>query len=540
MDWDKFLSELENNGDTETAVFLAAMKQISEITAENLENSDKRSEINQQIELITEYKNKFGDRLYELGQMRGFRTNGENAIVGGDYYYYIADQKMKAAVYYARFLNILKTNLGRDISYIKYLMLNNMMREVRFFGASYQYLWHWKMKQAHLFRNVSGSTEPSANGLKANGIKAFFETMFNMVIDQMNKSREGTFSYSTDPFIDIFKYLKIQKNGTKSEVYESNGVKLSISDINNDSKAKFEIITNAEINSIFCGSTAYDYYSFIQNNGFDPEREYSFAVELYPTLPEEKKNDKGTTKNIKKLIYNYLKSWNRNEIDKMEYNDAAEVKHIGSWVADDKEVVTCGKIVPNDTVTVEEGRIPTTVKEKTPYFMELSKEDVIYLMLKLMGEDQNITESFDFEFENQLKARISDWIKKVKVAAANGSQPDDFSCGFCDRISIDKELKITVSSLDPKLVSNNLGTIEECVKAVSNNLIKIIKEYFKQRYEKILNSEHKVADFILDFIKKNRYTCPDYIDQYTEFSQDANDAELVLLKKILFKKGTKS
>ena len=58
MDWDKFLSELKNNGDTETAVFLAAMKQISEITAENLENSDKRSEINQQIELITEYKNK--------------------------------------------------------------------------------------------------------------------------------------------------------------------------------------------------------------------------------------------------------------------------------------------------------------------------------------------------------------------------------------------------------------------------------------------------------------------------------------------------
>lgn len=532
MNWNDFLISLKNAGDKETADFLAAMKQISEITVKDLEHDEKRSAIDSQIKIITDYKNKYGDRLYELGRMRGFRTNGERAISGGDYYYYIADQKMKAAVYYARFLNILENNQNMEIAYIKYLMLNNMMREVRFFGASYQYLWHWEKKQAHLFRNVS-STEPSIDGLKADGIKVFFEAMFNMVIDQMNKSRENTFSYSTDPFIDIFKYLKIKKSDSEVE-YSSDGIKLFISDITNDSTAKFEIITNAEINSVFYDSNAYDYYSFIQKQDklFAPEREYPFAVELYPALPEKEKNEKGTTTDIKDLIYNYLKSWNRSEIAKLENN---RLKHIGSWVADDKEVVTCGTIVTNK-VKVSAGSIPT-VKDKTSYHMELSKEDVIYLMLKLMKADQNITESFDFEFESQLKQCISKWIKKVKGATADGSQPDDFLCD--SKIIIDKELKITVSSIDPKPVSNNTGTIDECVKAVSNKIIKIIKEYFTNRYKSILESEHKVADFILDFISQKRYKCPDYIYEYNEFSRNSNDTELVLLKKILFKKGTK-
>ena len=40
---------------------------------------------------------------------------------------------------------------------------------------------------------------------------------------------------------------------------------------------------------------------------------------------------------------------------------------------------------------------------------------------------------------------------------------------------------------------------------------------------------------ILDFIKSNGYTCPEYISSYNEFSREQNDAELVLLKTMLFK-----
>lgn len=165
MNWNDFLISLKNAGDKETADFLAAMKQISEITVKDLEHDEKRSAIDSQIKIITDYKNKYGDRLYELGRMRGFRTNGERAISGGDYYYYIADQKMKAAVYYARFLNILENNQNMEIAYIKYLMLNNMMREVRFFGASYQYLWHWK-KSKRTCSAMSAVQSRLSTGLK--------------------------------------------------------------------------------------------------------------------------------------------------------------------------------------------------------------------------------------------------------------------------------------------------------------------------------------------------------------------------------------
>lgn len=34
--------------------------------------------------------------------------------------------------------------ISNNIDYRLYMMLNNMMHEIRFWGAAYQYLWHWK------------------------------------------------------------------------------------------------------------------------------------------------------------------------------------------------------------------------------------------------------------------------------------------------------------------------------------------------------------------------------------------------------------
>lgn len=547
MNWEDFLSGLEKDNDIETVEFLKAIKFISEVEATVLEDSEQRSEINSMITKISEYIDTYQNILYEISLMNGFFYPLDNTEkIDRDYYYYIADQKMKAAVYYARYCNILETNQDKDIAYIKYLMLNNMMREVRFFGASYQYLWHWEKKKAHLFRNVSGSYDPPHNGLKAKGIKAFFEAMFNKVIKQMNQSREGTFSYSTDPFIDIFKYLKIKSVASQSDIdIEENGITLSVSGISNDSKAKFEIISYAEINSVFCGSDTYDYYSFIQSNQFNSDCEYPFAVELYPTLPEEAKNETETTKHIKDFIFNYLKSWSSLSGD-----------HIGSWVADDKEVVTCGSIAKN-TFDVTADRIPTYIdpnKSNTSYRMELNKEDVIYLILKLMEKDQKITDSFVFEASPSLKNRLSDWIKRVKQKQKEQDDGNDntipkFTGNYYDQISINisinNKLVINIKSIDPSLISGNSGTVDECVNTVVKMIIKMVKNYFTKRYETILGSDHKVADFILTFIKEQKnpnnepYTCPEYIKKYNEFDAGDNDCELVLLKYCCFKKGDK-
>lgn len=525
MNWEKYLEDLIKNNDEETADFLSAIRSISEVEAKNLEDSNRRSEINSMTAKISTYIAKYKDTLYEISMMDGFfYPLDQTENIDRDYYYYIADQKMKAAVYYARFCNILETNQNKDIAYIKYLMLNNMMREVRFFGASYQYLWHWEKRKAHLFRNVNDNNNrnPSSNGLKADGVKSYFEEMFNKVIAQMNQSREDTFSYSTDPFIDIFKYLKIEA-GNSQFTLEKNGIMLSINGIENNSTAKFEIITDAEINSVFCGSEAHGYYEFIQIEYFNPNCEYPFAVELYPILPEEEKNSKDTTKNIKDFIFNYLNSWNKDS-----------VKHIGSWVADDKEVVTCGKIVAN-TVDVKDNNIPKTTDENTSYYMELTKEDVIYLILKLMDADESITDSFIFELVSREHLRY--WVKQVKEAVKKGDNPPEFR-GKTTADSIKAKgtsFKIDITSLSPDQINNNSGTVDECVNSVSNKIFNMIKEYFKDRFKSILASPHKVSDFILDFIKSNGYTCPEYISSYNEFSREQNDAELVLLKTMLFK-----
>lgn len=166
--------------------------------------------------------------------------------------------------------------------------------------------------------------------------------------------------------------------------------------------------------------------------------------------------------------------------------------------------------------------------------MELTKEDVIYLIMKLMDADESITDSFIFELVSRDNLRY--WVNQVKEAVKKGDNPPEFR-GKTTADSIKAKgtsFKIDITSLSPDQI-NNSGTVDECVNSVSNKIFNMIKEYFKDRFKSILASPHKVSDFILDFIKSNGYTCPEYISSYNEFSREQNDAELVLLKTMLFK-----
>lgn len=270
--WDVFLEKLnsENNFNQQLREYLSAIKYISEINVEKIDDSKVREEINEKLDIIVKFIQTYGTDYYEIGLIKGFKINKKIddhwSIDGRDYYYYIADQKMKASVYYVRYLNfinkyltentsaerelmgyisdihsklereieITKDNIigviddeldkteyslklrkkcidcieqirTNDISYLEYMLFNNMMREIRYIGAAYQYLWHWETKTKNLFRYVSYDGE-ELNIIPNYNKKSFLENMFNSVISHMNKSSRKLCSYSEDPYVDIFKY----------------------------------------------------------------------------------------------------------------------------------------------------------------------------------------------------------------------------------------------------------------------------------------------------------------------------------------------
>lgn len=255
--WSNFLTSLENNHCEEKNYF-EAIKYVSDIDSKTIDDEEIREKINGYIETIVQFIGKHKN-YYELSNVKGFKKN-DGSIRGRDYYYYIADQQIKATVYYARYLNFIEgceitaerdldvrvrlqnicdehgvqldcsnkdnkvecickslvehietndfpamktlekevleqvdnqsgnfedtdsqvSNLGdngqltldelksiriellrygeeykisNNIDYRLYMMINNMMHEIRFWGAAYQYLWHWKSYKKTLYRS---------------------------------------------------------------------------------------------------------------------------------------------------------------------------------------------------------------------------------------------------------------------------------------------------------------------------------------------------------------------------------------------------
>lgn len=107
--WEDFLCELNENDefDRELKKYLNAIKYISEINIDSIDN-DKDS-IFKNLEILGEFINKFKTDYYEIGMIRGFANNIDEIkkLDGRDYYYFMADKKMKASVYYMRYLNFI-------------------------------------------------------------------------------------------------------------------------------------------------------------------------------------------------------------------------------------------------------------------------------------------------------------------------------------------------------------------------------------------------------------------------------------------------
>lgn len=591
--WTVFLNKLNANDgfDADLKKYLEAIKYISEISVEGIDMSDERERINDYLKSIDEFIKSYSTEYYEIGLIEGFKTNekldnGTWKIDGRDYYYYIADQKMKASVYYVRYRNYIDNHMNNDeeekgnlkqyickitsmiesdieiseeniisviddymemkeenqklrqkcvecvdrirannIEYLKYMLFNNMMHEIRYIGAAYQYLWHWELKTKNLFRYVSYEGEEITIGDNYTK-KDFLQEMFRKVISHMNNSSKALCSYSEDPYIDIFKYLKIMKSQTSSSVNiasENQEVTITIENLSNSNKATFDFIKGVDINSVYRNGIAHDFYKFVQDGKeMSNGDKFAYAVELYPELPAQEKNSKNTTKKIKDLLIEYLRTWVTD----------GDVNSLMSYVADDKEVVTYGEIEKN-LVTVDASSVPNEVITGTRYQMTFDKNELIYLLLKINNKYtvEEIVKQFNIEIN---LGNIDYWITKVlkketqEVYVLSGNIVEQIT----DKKKISISFKVNVSASIMNDIENS--TLEKCKKKIKKNVEDQIKEYFKSRYENILKDEHRFVDFVLNFIHEEHH-CPQYITEYNEFEPDKGDPEISILKYIIFK-----
>lgn len=434
--WSNFLTSLENNHCEEKNYF-EAIKYVSDIDSKTIDDEEIREKINGYIETIVQFIGKHKN-YYELSNVKGFKKN-DGSIRGRDYYYYIADQQIKATVYYARYLNFIEgceitaerdldvrvrlqnicdehgvqldcsnkdnkvecickslvehietndfpamktlekevleqvdnqsgnfedtdsqvSNLGdngqltldelksiriellrygeeykisNNIDYRLYMMLNNMMHEIRFWGAAYQYLWHWKSYKKTLYR--SGLLEKKDAEKKQDknddiAVHKFMKDMFQECIDHMNSPSLSRHSFSENLLIDVYKYLILEKEEHNAliKIKDENGLCIVCKSIKNEKEVEFHIIKGASINSIFVDGSDQDFSTFIQNNKIPVD--YGYTVEIYPQELQGETNDKGTIKGMRDtLLPLYFKSW------------GIDASLSRTKVADDKEVIT--------------------------------------------------------------------------------------------------------------------------------------------------------------------------------------------------------
>lgn len=432
--------------------------------------------------------------------------------------------------------NVENIKANNDISYKVYMLFNNMMREIRYYGAAYQYLWHWDKKSKNLFRYSKNGNEQNRNEEQFNNVKSFMQNMFNSVVDHVNKPNNGLYSYSENPFIDIYKYVRIEKCNEYNVLNEDNEIKIEVKGLNNTNKSIFEIINKTSVNIIKCYDEIKNFYEFIQNNNSKEIIEDStFSVELYPRLNVEK-NEKDTPINIKSLFYNYLVSWDD------------ETKHIMSYIADDKEVVTSGDI--NDEEIIVNDKNTESLKpykENCKFIISFEKKDeLIYLIIKLFGYEKEI-ESIVKKIKFEYHTNYPNWSLEKDIENAREAKKNEVTIEYHICISEKEYLSLLITIKDINSYYNSKNESID-IGDINKTIIKKLQESFKYRYNTIIKNSgnYKKANFVLDYIKscdeffdkkKNKYLIPLYLHTYNEYKgkDEKVDEEISMIKNIIIK-----
>lgn len=633
--WSNFLTSLENNHCEEKNYF-EAIKYVSDIDSKTIDDEEIREKINGYIETIVQFIGKHKN-YYELSNVKGFKKN-DGSIRGRDYYYYIADQQIKATVYYARYLNFIEgceitaerdldvrvrlqnicdehgvqldcsnkdnkvecickslvehietndfpamktlekevleqvdnqsgnfedtdsqvSNLGdngqltldelksiriellrygeeykisNNIDYRLYMMLNNMMHEIRFWGAAYQYLWHWKSYKKTLYR--SGLLEKKDAEKKQDknddiAVHKFMKDMFQECIDHMNSPSLSRHSFSENLLIDVYKYLILEKEEHNAliKIKDENGLCIVCKSIKNEKEVEFHIIKGASINSIFVDGSDQDFSTFIQNNKIPVD--YGYTVEIYPQELQGETNDKGTIKGMRDtLLPLYFKSWG---ID-------ASLRR--TKVADDKEVITYGKCY-SDSVKLDAENKSSFIEKKdgTLFSMNLKKDDIIKLLLLLYQKKKDSDEAIKIlvgkivngmNYNPGLKGKFKSFYEGADIWRQQLIWNKSDGAPFKIDINVNKDYLDQMSVDARKDLKSASDTIIDKVR-------ESISDFLTNRYVYILAEDNTKIEFIMSTIEYKDFNFW-LVSQYNEYMVNIEDPEIAMLKYIVFKEA---
>lgn len=607
--WEEFIDNLSCEGfDADLKKYLNAIKCLAAIDISNIDNEEYRKNIDSQIDQIVDFIEKHEKNYYEISCSKGFKKNNDKSISGRDYYYYIADQQVKASVYYVRYLNFLErsqlddmrkneiihnlniyknflicnksddsqkepvvdierecenliniinntsyTNetsnedaplsmdiedmkhqciqyldeikLSQDIEYKKYMMFNNMMREIRFFGAAYQYLWHWKKEKKTLYRCGNLECEKSENPLDSK--EEYIKNMFKNCISHMNSPSKSKHSYSENLLLDIYKYLVLPKqeesNKDNTCVLTENEISITSCLLKNDNTVVFNIIKEADVNSIFVDAASKSFHDFIVGKNLQ-RYDLPYTVEMYPQSLCGERNDKGTTKGMRDwLLPAYFNSW------------GIDCNFSKTKVADDKEVITYGKCY-SEKVNVYENTncIYKDFNSGTLFSMILDKEDVIYLLLKIFEQKQK-------KLDDIIEAIVRNfsWMDKYQTFENCYKSNNEYKIDarfYKDNVTgLLFEVVIKGSHFEGNnyLDENNEKiSVEAAMKKCKKHIKSKIEACLRERYNNICATEHTKSDFILTTMREDEY-CFDLIKKYNEYL--IGDEEITMLKYLIFK-----
>lgn len=615
--WKSFIDSMKEDKYQGVKNYFEAIKYISDIDIDKIDNPEIRNEIDEKIGIIEEFINT-NKAYYELGNIKGFEVK---KITGRDYYYYIADQHIKATVYYARYLNFINNceiqekhkkevidkldryyqvflneegfknesvekgcekiieaiegktiefekiieaierktiefengnkenindlletkrielirymeewKLANNLDYKIYMMLNNMMREVRFFGAAYQYLWHWNQHKTTLYRSGSLDVVSKEEAQQSLEKKDILKNMFSACVDHMNspsKPSKKLYSFSENLLLDIYKYLILKQTENNTIViYNENGLRITCNAITNTASEEFHIIKDASINSIFVEGKIYSFYEYIINSEI-PKSDIAYSVEMYPQDLLGERNEKGTVKGMRdKLLPVYFASW------------GIDVSLSRTKVADDKEVITYGECY-TEKVTIDSNSLDfTSSSEGTLFTISLYKEDIIYLLLKIYEKKENAK-------DDEIVEKIVDsiWTTLIYCESLKGKFTKFYEkseSSWKQTLIYKKEnsFKIEINANRDYLDSINKSNSDEKTarETMKKDIEEHVREYLKLRYKGILNSNSVKGNFILSTIGDNEFKFWS-VSQYNKYKAEQEDSELAMLKYIIFKEA---
>ena len=617
--WKEFTDSLSCGGfDSDLKTYLNAIKCLAEIDVSKVDDEEYREDIDIHIGVIVAFIESYRDNYYEISSIRGFKKYENSHISGRDYYYYIADQQVKASVYYVRYLNFLERSqlevtrknqiikningyknlltgekldntqkeqvtadadlseecekliseinnipyeskklldkketsngdephlmdievmkqkciqyldeikLSRDIEYKKYMMFNNMMREIRFLGAAYQYLWHWKKEKKTLYR--CGTLESIKERYAAKSKQEYVKNMFTNCISHMNSPSNIRHSYSENLLLDIYKYLVLPKQEESNKkctcILTENEISITSCLLKNDNTIVFNIIKEADLNSIFVDNEAKSFHEFIVRE--NPQSyDLPYIVEMYPQSLNGERNDKGTTKGMRDwLLPAYFNSW------------GIDCNFSKTKVADDKEVIAYGKCY-SEKVNVDENTncIYKDSNSGTLFSMILDKEDIIYLLLKIFEQKQkkldNIIETIVRNFSWTDKyLTFENCYKSNNEYKVDARFYKDNVTGLLFEVVIKGTHFEERSYLDE---NNKKISVEEAKKKCKKYIESQIAACLRERYNNMCKTEHSKSDFILTTMREDGY-CFDLIKKYNEYL--SGDEEITMLKYLIFK-----